>query len=291
MNDDVAIADKLRATLSTLLASGPASRLLLAPGVAIALGFIFNQLRVKRVALAPCEYLRPGHFPGRIVEHLELQAEPSRSKCRRFDAIIASPVGWDGSVLPVPRVFRAIRAECGQDRPILIADCSHLGAIGFPSPRSLGADIVIGEIGKWLLSPKSDSGLTFIWCSTERVWGASAAALQLCYLARAGRQGDRMVRWLQLSSLDRCLREIRLLTRARLLERHRANLDLASRIMREVPGAEWENAAIVRVPSGATGPLLSRLRQAGLSWTYTTRDERILCRADCLLKRDGHRRR
>lgn len=275
---DAANADKLRHVLAELLELGPANRLLFAPGVAIGLALVLDRLHAESIILSPSEYLAPAHFPGRDVSVAETEDFAVRDP--GVDAIIASPYAWDGRRSAIAKAFKAIAARRRGHRPLLIADWSHAGASGFPNPRRVRADIVCGEVAKWLLPPSIDVGLSVIWCRNQTIWWPCARALEMFYLAVAGTQSERMARWVGPSDLRLVLRHVASMKRETLTRRHKANVDLARRLAVDVPGAVWHGTAIIRVPDDSSHALLSRLKGAGLVWRISGGQARVLCRAD-----------
>ena len=68
-NDEpvVGIASDLRRTISELFEVSRPDRIVLAPGILVALRLLFSHLRIRRILLTGEEYYSESHFPGEIV--------------------------------------------------------------------------------------------------------------------------------------------------------------------------------------------------------------------------------
>jgi hypothetical protein len=70
MNGDepmLAAANDLRATISDLLEVHHSDRIILAPGILVALRVLFSHLHIERIALTSEEYYGEEHFPEATV--------------------------------------------------------------------------------------------------------------------------------------------------------------------------------------------------------------------------------
>ena len=195
-------------------------------------------------------------------------------------AVVASVVSWQGTSLPVSDLFGEIRRACGARRPLLVADYTHAGAIGFPTASALNADVVGGDPEKWLLPARRRSGLAYLSIPSATLFRRAARAFSPFFLAVDGRSDTRSARWLdpeEIREMADWLSSARL-TRRRLRDRHQANLRLKHRLARSIgilPGGDasmlWTNA---KIPSS----LESRLSRQGLLWRAPGGYARILCR-------------
>ena len=150
-------------------------------------------LGVRRLFLSRAEYLTQAHFPG-VSTSVTTPPDVDRALGTGACAALSSVVGWEGEVQPLGSWHAEIRKRLGSRAPLLIADYSHGGAIGLPAFESLAADIVCGEVSKWLLPSGSDRSLTFIWCRTSALQRAVESALGGFYLAVGGEQTGRKAR-------------------------------------------------------------------------------------------------
>ncbi len=103
------LANDLRRTISDLLDVHDPNRIVLTPGILVALRMLFSHLRIKRILLTSEEYYGADHFPGATVQIAPCEAIPRLLQKREFDVLVASPASWRGARQPVEELFGRIR--------------------------------------------------------------------------------------------------------------------------------------------------------------------------------------
>ena len=283
VSDWVSAAAALRRRVSDLFGAGPAEHVVLAPGILIGLQVLLPGLGVRRICLSDREYYGRAHFPAQEMCSPALEDLVECAAGARPDAVLASLVTWRGEEIPIARLFRRIRAQCGRRAPLLIADCTHAGAVGFPELGKLGADMVCGDTGKWILPPGRESRIAFLWFRTEALARAARRAFEPFFLAAGSRDGFLYSRWLdpaEVLSVEDWYRRRRL-GRPDLERRHRANLRLAARLAGRFGVTPAEGNSILRLAAGSPAvSLLAKLESLGLVWRLPDGTIRIQCRAD-----------
>ena len=279
----LAAASGLRRTISDLFQARPAERIVLAPGILVGLHILFAQLGVRRILVTSEEYYDPSHFPAQRVRTSRAEAIPELLRGERFDAVIASPVSWRGERLAVDALFQAIRDELGEASPLLVADTAHAGAIGFPEAGGLGADLVCGDLEKWILPPDRNTRIAFLWSRSQPLAERAAVAFQPFFLATEGSETPLLSRWVdptEVLELSRWLEEHDA-TRASLRERHLADLKLARWLSRRFGSAVDPVTSILWLDEEhASDPLVMELAKMGLAWRLPGRGIRVLARSD-----------
>ena len=284
-NDEpvVGIASDLRRTISELFEVSRPDRIVLAPGILVALRLLFSHLRIRRILLAGEEYYGESHFPGEIVRVASCEAIPELLEKHDFQAVVASPASWQGVRQPVAELFGEIRKRFRSRAPLLVADCAHAGSIGFPSIESLGADVACGDLEKWILPPEWNSRVAFLWFRTHRRFASAAEAFRPFFLATESSTLSMEARWVSpadvlvvsnwLSALG--------LTRERLLDRHVADMKLARRLASKLkPPAVPETSILWLEEDQMAGA--EDLEKRGLVWRPPGGGTRVLCRSDVL---------
>ena len=283
-------ASELRRWISQLYDAGPAKDLILSPGSLIGLQRLFASLGVRRVTLSNAEYYGRIHFPEqqvRIVRPDLVTAVTSRTTQPQTDAIIMSLVSWKGDVLPVGSVFGQIRKAFGSNSPLLIADYSHAGAIGFTSVRALDADIVFGDVGNWIAPSAWEKKLRFLWFRTRRLRAASRRSFRPFFSALDDQSENFYADWIRprdVISLNEWMEKHRP-SREVLASRHAKNLELKSQLESLLgPSANSPQSAIwwrsTRLSSHRTTKVLARLEKLVNVWRVPGRGIRVLCRAE-----------
>jgi len=275
-------AAHVRREIARLFDATPAGRIVLAPGMLSALRHLFSARGIDRLALTSHEYYAPRHFPAMTVDAVAVSTLVARVQATRPGAVIVSVVSWQGEALPVAGLFAAIRRRLGARAPLLVADYTHAGAIGFPPVSSLNADVVTGDPEKWLLPAGHASRLAFLWMRSAKEFRAAERVFSPFFLAVEGRSDARASRWIdrqEVHMVARWLSDTRL-TRRALLTLHEANLRLKQRVARRL-GIDSTGAASVlwtdqRIPES----LEARLNRHHLLWRDGIGHARILCRAD-----------
>lgn len=223
MASDVRDSDSLRRTLARIFDAD--DRLILAPGILVALRLILPALGARSLSFRPGEYYDLGHFPGFQAGH---------------DALIASVVTWKGDLPPLPRT-----------KSLLVADATHIGAAGFPSVRALDADVVVGDSAKWIAPPGFECRVAWLWFSNDALFRRARAAVARLYLATTGTDPSLCSRWISPADVRATLARLKGVTRETLAARHARNLDLRERLTgsRGPTAIAWMRRAVPGLPS------------------------------------------
>lgn len=269
----------LRATISDILGRDARSAIL-APGALVALRLLFHHEGVTSVLLSDREYYAAGHFPD-----LEVHVAPFEDlgpAVERFSpgAVVASLVSWRGEVGEVESLCGSLREDSPEGRrpPLICLDWCHAGAAGFPPADGLDADLVFGDVSKWLIPAETPDRVAFLLAREEL-----EPALRSCFggLYRSGGgHTAREARWIDDARLKEVAERIRRATtdRARLGERHEKNMELARTVAR-ANGHPDPEAAILWFPDTSAGDLdLGALPSPELAWE-TDAGVRVLCQA------------
>lgn len=278
-------ARRIAQTFSVLFDAPPSSRIVLAPGILVGLQVLFAKLQVRRILLGDGEYYGAPHFPVQRVFSGDVDQLLKLTKECRPDAVIVSVVTWRGKVLPCAKLFSEIRRARRRERaPLLVADYSHAGAIGFPSVKKLGADLVCGGPGKWLTPPTWDSKLAFLWFASSSLFSEAKVAFAPFFLALDQEPPFLVSRWIdpgEIRALDAWLRNQRL-NRAALKARHRADREVASRLAARFE-MDCPESNILWLPRRhAADRIVEKLDRLGLVWRMPDGKIRILCRAEAM---------
>ena len=78
----LAVADDLRTAISDLLEVRHSDRIILTPGILVALRILFPHLQIKRILLTTEEYYSESHFPGEAARVTGCEAIPGLLKKR-----------------------------------------------------------------------------------------------------------------------------------------------------------------------------------------------------------------
>ena len=157
MNGDepmLAAANDLRATISDLLEVPHSDRIILAPGILVALRTLFSHLHIERIALTSEEYYGEEHFPAAAVRAASCDALFDPGLTGDCEAVVASPASWRGTRQPVAELFDSIRKQLDKRAPLLIADYAH--AVDFVIDNYLGRKF-LGRISKDKETPSQDT--------------------------------------------------------------------------------------------------------------------------------------
>jgi hypothetical protein len=277
-------ATRVRREIARLFDAKPVQRIVLAPGILSALRHLFSVVEVEHLALTTDEYYASRHFPSIKVSTASPSALVAHLTRTEPDAVLVSVVSWHGKPLPVSDIFAEIRAQFGQHAPLLVADYTHAGAVGFPPVRALNADIVCGDPEKWLLPPEQSSKLAFLWIRSPKLFRTARRAFAPLFLSVEAQGDRRSARWvdpLEVRAMAHWLSAARL-TRLTLLDRYQANLRTKQKLARML-GVDADGAASVlwtqaRIPTS----IRRRLERAGLIWRADAGYTRVLCRAEAL---------
>jgi hypothetical protein len=278
-----AMANDLRETISDLLEVPHSDRIILAPGILIALRVLFSHLHIERIALTSEEYYGAEHFPGETVRVASCDALFDPLLTVDFEAVLASPASWRGTRQPVEALFASIRERLGRRAPLLVADYAHAGSVGFPSVDRLGADVVCGDMEKWILPPDWNTRVAFLWFRTEQVYLRAVEAFRPFFLATKASDVSMLARWIDPSDVLAVSRGLASLgvTPSRLRERHRADMRLARELARSVEPARVPQTSILWFEENELdGETVEELDKFGLVWRIPGRGTRVLCRSD-----------
>ncbi|MCH8890551.1 MAG: hypothetical protein IH827_05700 [Myxococcales bacterium] len=294
MNGDeqmLAAANDLRATISDLLEVHHSDRIILAPGILVALRVLFSHLHIERIALTSEEYYGVEHFPGATVRAASCDALFDPLLLGDSEAVLASPASWRGRRQPVAELFDSIRKTLGKGAPLLVADYAHAGSIGFPSADALGADIICGDLEKWILPPDWNTRVAFLWFRTQRLFLTAEEAFRPFFLATKASDVSLLARWVEPADVLAVSREFASLgvTPDQLRVRHRADMRLARELASSVEPARIPETSILWFEEGELdGETLEELEKLGLVWRLPGRGTRVLCRSDVVAAARAH---
>ena len=296
MNGDeqmLAAANELRATISDLLEVHRSDQIILAPGILVALRVLFAQLGIERILLTNEEYYDESHFPEQTVHIARCEEISELVLQREREAVIASPASWRGVRQPVAELFDSIRKTMGKGAPLLVADYAHGGSIGFPSVNALGADVVCGDLEKWILPPNWNSRVAFLWFRTDCLFRKAAVAFRPFFLATQAPNVSMSARWVDPADIVAVSRKLVDLdvTAGQLRERHRADLELAKGLADSLHASRTPETSILWFEENELdGEAVADLEKMGLVWRLPGRGTRVLCRSDVVAGANAHRK-
>jgi hypothetical protein len=278
-------ARDLRGKIAEIFGAAPKETIILTPGTLMALQILLASLKIHRVALTSSEYYGRGHFPSLEIGTYRIDHFLDRIRSFKPKAVIASLVTWKGEVLPIESLFAEIRAVFGRQSPVLIADYSHAGAVGFPTFRSSEADFVVGDVSKWIAPVDCNRNLGFLWSRPGKLSSAAQRTFTPFFLATDGPSEERSARWIDPVELSKLLKWIKQkgTSRASLLERHKLNLSLALDIAHELKLSKKPASSILWIENNEVSPgnlLLKEIASKGLQWAPSTGGIRVLCRSE-----------
>lgn len=189
----------LRESMEALFSLTRRGKLFLTPGVTVALRLLMPSLGIQSIAMSDQEYYVSGHFPAQKVSIIPIEHLSSGGCVGGYDALILSDVSWTGRRLPLEIIFGFLKRELGTACPILIADCSHSGAAGFAASGSYFADIVLGDLSKWML-PTGMRPLAFIYSNSSRFDLACEEVFASLFLSTEN-SVEHAVRWIEPDSI------------------------------------------------------------------------------------------
>jgi hypothetical protein len=275
-------ARAVRKLLADVYGAAPDGAVFLAPGTLVGLRLVLEALGVKRVALSAGEYFDARSFPAARVDIVRPAALAAHLVRYRADAVVASIVTWRGERLPVEAVFRQLRRRMGAGTPLLVADFSHAGAAGFPRVTDSGADVVVGDVTKWITPPPAPDRLAYLWFRTAGLRLLAQRVFAPFYLAAVKSGAALEARWVAPEAVAEIAARqgVRRVTRKGLMQRYRADLKLAARMARwcyaPAPTSPlvWVKTAagIARIPEW--------VRERGLLWRPPGGGARVMCRSD-----------
>ena len=180
-------------------------------------------------------------------------------------------------------LFLWIRKTFREKAPLLVADYAHAGSIGFPPVERLGADVVCGDLEKWILPPDWNSRVAFLWFRTHRLFLEAAEAFRPFYLATESSDVSMSARWVSpadILAVSRKLADLEM-TRGRLRERHQADMKLARNLASRLRLSQVPETSILWLEEGElAGEAVAELEELGLVWRPPGGGTRVLCRSD-----------
>jgi hypothetical protein len=296
MNGDeqmLTAANDLRATISDLLEVPHSDRIILAPGILVALRMLFSQLRIESILLTSEEYYGAEHFPGATVRVSSCDTIFDPRLAGDSQAVLASPASWRGKRQPVTELFATIRNRLGRRAPLLVADYAHAGSIGFPSVDRLGADVICGDLEKWILPPDWNTRVAFLWFRTRSLFLESVEAFRPFFLAADSTDVSMLARWVEPADILAVSRGLESLgvTPEQLRERHRADMSLARELASGLQPMRVPETSILWFEVGEIdGETVEELEKLGLVWRLPGRGTRVLCRSDVVARAHSDRK-
>ena len=294
MNGDepmLAAANDLRETISDLLEVHHSDRIILAPGILVALRALFSHLHIERIALTSEEYYGVEHFPTATVRAASCDALFDLRLTGDSEAVLASPASWRGVRQPVAELFDSIRKTSGKRAPLLVADYAHAGSVGFPSADRLGADVICGDLEKWILPPDWNTRVAFLWFRTQPLFLRAVEAFRSFFLATNSSDVSMLARWVEPADVLAVSRGLASLgvTPDQLRARHRSDMRLARELASRVEPARIPETSILWFEEGELdGETLEELEKLGLVWRLPGRGTRVLCRSDVVAAARAH---
>jgi hypothetical protein len=295
MNGDepmLTAANDLRTTISNLLEVHHSDRIILAPGILVALRTLFSHLHIERIALTSEEYYGAEHFPTATVRAASCDALFDPRLTGDSEAVLASPASWRGVRQPVAELFDSIRKTLGKRAPLLVADYAHAGSVGFPSVDHLGADVICGDLEKWILPPDWNTRVAFLWFRTQPLFLQAVEAFRSFFLATNTSDVSMLARWVEPTDVLAVSRGLASLgvTPDQLRARHRADMRLARELASRFESARTPETSILWFEEGEfDGETLEELDKFGLVWRIPGRGTRVLCRSDVVASVRAHR--
>lgn len=278
----IRISEEIRSTISEIFDASPSHRIILAPGVLLSLRLLFDHIGLKCLLRFDEDYFTQDAFP-QVECHRDL-AYPDviDEKCKDPNSlelgVIENIVSWKTGVRTPPSIDGKGSSTYPYNNILRIVDYSHGGACGFPPVSELNADIVVGDLCKWIVPPGKHMNLAFIWVKSETLFQIIKAAFEPFFLAVSGTERSRQSRWIHSDDLLelKALIDAGRLQRRFLSNQHKLNLDLAMSLSGEL-GRQPTGTSVLWFPLGATSPILEKLREQGLVWTLPE-GQRVMCR-------------
>lgn len=277
-------ARMVRKLLADVYGATPDAAVYLAPGTLVGLRLVLESLGVKRVALTAGEYFDPSSFPAARVDVARASALTAHLERRPADAVVVSVVTWRGERLPLEALFRQIRRRMGAEAPLLVADFSHAGAAGFPRVADSGADIVVGDVTKWITSPQAPDRLAYLWFRTAALRQLARRVFAPFYLAAARPASALEARWVDPEAVARIAERRRAdpITRRALVRRHREDVKLAIRLARRCRAPAPSSPLLWIRSAAGIARLPGWVAERSLLWRPPGREggARVTCRSD-----------
>jgi hypothetical protein len=193
----------------------------------------------------------------------------------------------------VAELFDSIRKQFGRRAPLLVADYAHAGSVGFPSVDRLGADVICGDLEKWILPPDWNTRVAFLWFRTQPLFLRAVEAFRPFFLATKASDVSMLARWVEPADVLAVSKGLESLgvTPDQLRARHRADMRLARELASSVEPARVPETSILWFEEGELdGETLEKLVKLGLVWRLPGRGTRVLCRSDVVDGARAHRK-
>ena len=281
--DFAASGMELRTIISELFGANPPGHIVLAPGILTGLHVLLSNFKARRIALTDGEYYDCSHFPGFTAHRYPTKDFVSHVVASKPDAVIASVVTWKGEAIPLNRIFRQIRNKLRDNPPLLIADYSHAGAVGFPNVKSLGADIVCGDPSKWIVEQMHQGNLAFFWFKNNELYSKAKKAFYPFFLAVEDYKDRMFSRWVDpnevRATIDRLKKDR--IDRETLLRRYDANLKATNELARLLNITVPVESCILWFEKEIPEERFPRwVKNNSLIWRPPGGGLRVLCRVD-----------
>ena len=258
------------------------SAVVLAPGTLAGLRLVFASLGIERIALSAGEYFDAQSFPDTAVDVLDADDVLESVVRHQPNAVLLSQVTWKGERLPLEPIFRHIRRRLGARTPLLVADYAHAGAAGFPKVAESGADVVVGDVTKWITPPTWPDRLGYLWFRSPAHRAQARRIFSSFYLACAKPAAQLEARWVDPAALEKvtAFRLSAKPTRRELVERHASDLALAKR-MAGWCGVPQPSSALLWIGTAAgVAKIPQWVEDQGLLWRPAGGGARVMCRSD-----------
>ena len=278
---DYHLAGHVRQLVSEVYGAA-SSAVVLAPGTLAGLRLVFASLGIERIALSAGEYFDAGSFPDTAVDVLDADTVLESVVRHQPNAVLLSQVTWKGERLPLASIFRHIRRRLGERTPLLVADYAHAGAAGFPKVAESGADVVVGDVTKWITPPTWPDRVGYLWFRSPEHRAQARRIFASFYLACAKPSAALEARWVDPAAVEKitAFGMSAKPTRRALLERHAHDLALAKR-MAGWCGAPQPSSALLWISSSdGVAKIPKWVEDQGLLWRPAAGGARVMCRSD-----------
>jgi len=258
------------------------SAVVLAPGTLAGLRLVFASLGIERIALSDGEYFDAMSFPDTAVDVLDADAVLESVVRHQPNAVLLSQVTWRGERLQLEAIFRHIRRRLGTRTPLLVADYAHAGAAGFPKVAESGADVVVGDVTKWITPPTWPDRIGYLWFRSPEHRAQARRIFASFYLAGAKPSAQLEARWVDPAAVEQvaAFRMSAKPTRHELVERSANDLSLAKR-MAGWCGAPQPTSSLLWVESAAGIAKIPKwVEDQGMLWRPAAGGARVTCRSD-----------
>jgi hypothetical protein len=174
-----------------------------------------------------------------------------------------------------------------------VADYAHAGSIGFPSADRLGADVICGDLEKWILPPDRNTRVAFLWFRTQPLFLQAVEAFRSFFLATKASDVSMLARWVEPADVLAVSIGLEHLgvTRDQLQARHRADMRLAQELASSVEPTRTPETSILWFEEGELDEeTLNDLEKLELVWRFPGSGTRVLCRSDVVAGARSHKK-